>query len=213
MNQILIQLSIGFTIALSGALIPGPFLAFVTIKTLDSGPQTGILAATGHILVELGILIIAALGLKTLLGNQIFAQGIGTVGGILLLVLGSLTLSKSRNPISSSEELVGTSYNPIVGGVLFSTVLNPSVLLWWMTVGLVTLLGAIHTAGLIGGAFWVIGHFIADISWFSTISFSVDKGKEIIGTKFYKALLIACGLTLLIFGIYFILNYLPKLIL
>lgn len=212
MLDLLFQMSVGFTIALSGVLIPGPLLAFITMKTLDSGPTTGILAAIGHILVELGILTLAAFGLGTLLKSQLFAHAIGGIGGILLLGLGILILLKSRAPPSSSQDVAGRKHHPLVGGVLFSTIFNPSVALWWMTVGLATLTGAINDAGLAGGAFWVTGHFLADLGWFSAVSFSVDRGKEIIGGTFYKGLLIACGLTLLIFGTYFSIEYIPELI-
>lgn len=213
MLELLFQLSLGFFIALSGALIPGPLLAFITMKTLDSGPKTGILAAAGHIIVELGILSLIALGLGTLLKSELFTQSIGATGGILLVGLGALTLIKSRKSHSSSEKVAGQEHHPIAGGVLFSTILNPSVALWWMTVGLATLTGAISEVGLLGGAFWIIGHFLADLGWFSTVSYSVDKGRKIIGSKFYKGLLIGCGLTLVIFGIYFTIDYLPKLLL
>lgn len=212
MWKLLIQFGVGFSIALSGALLPGPLLAFVSMKTLDSGAKTGTLAALGHILVELGILFLAALGLNTLLKSELFSTTIGSVGGILLLGLGFLILSKSRNPPKSSDEIAGKDHNPIVGGILFSTILNPSVALWWMTVGLATLIGAMNTAGLAGAIFWVAGHFSADLGWYSTISYSVHKGKEIIGSGFYKGLLIVSGLTLLIFGIYFSIDYIPKLI-
>ncbi len=77
--------------------------------------------------------------------------------------------------------------------------------------GLATLMGAINEAGTLGGIFWIIGHFSADLIWFSTVSFSVDRGKEIIGGEFYKGLLIACGMTLLVFGFYFSTTYLPEL--
>lgn len=58
----------------------------------------------------------------------------------------------------------------------------------------------------------MLGHFSADIGWFSTVSLSVDKGKDVIGGKFYKGLLITCGFVLCGTGIYFILEYLPRII-
>ncbi len=212
MWKLLIQFGVGFSIALSGVLFPGPLLAFVSMKTLDSGAKTGLLAALGHILVELGILFLAAFGLKTLLQSGFLERIIGSVGGILLLGLGIIILSKSRNPPESSDEVMGKDHNPIVGGILYSTILNPAVALWWMTVGLATLIGAITTAGLAGGIFWILGHFSADLGWYSAISYSVHRGKEIIGSGFYKGLLIASGLTLLIFGIYYSFEHIPVLL-
>lgn len=213
MLELAFQFGVGFAIALSGVLIPGPLLAFITMKTLDSGPKTGSLAATGHIIVELGILSLIAFGLGSLLESQLFTQSIGSIGGILLLGLGGLILSKSRGSPSADQDVAGRKHHPLTGGIFFSTIFNPSVALWWMTVGIATLTNAVNEAGIIGGAFWVSGHFSADMIWFSSVSYSVYKGKEIVGSTFYKGLLMACGLTLLIFGSYFTINYLPKLIL
>ncbi len=212
MFDLLLQFSIGFTIALSGALIPGPLLAFITMKTLNSGPKSGSLAAIGHIIVEIGIVSLIAFGLGTFLKSQIFTLSIGTVGGILLLGLGLSILRRIREPEKGTKEIAGGKHHPITGGILFSTIFNPSVALWWMTVGLATLTSAIRETGVIGGGFWLAGHFSADIGWFSSMSYSIHKGKRIIGSKFYRGLLIACSLTLLIFGGYFAFNYLPKLL-
>lgn len=212
MLELLLQFSIGFTIALSGVLFPGPLLAFITMKTLDSGPKTGTLAAIGHIIVEIGIISAIAFGLGSLLKSHTFTLSIGSIGGILLLGLGVTMLSKIRNQKSRPEDITGTNHNPLTGGILFSTIFNPSVALWWMTIGLATLTGAINEAGLLGGGFWIAGHFSADLAWFSIVSFSVHRGEKIIGGAFYKGLIIACGLTLLAFGIYFVFNYIPQLI-
>lgn len=208
MLEAILQLGVGFVIALSGALIPGPLLAFVVVKTLESGPTAGTFAAMGHILVELGVLSLLAFGLSALLKNQILMRLIGGVGGALLLVLGGFVLFQSRGSGSLQSSPVGIDRNPVVGGILFSTIFNPSVFLWWATVGLATLMGAIGVAGLTGGIFWIIGHFLADLSWFSAVSYSVNKGKKLIGGSFYRVLLIACGFTLLVFGIYFLSKYL-----
>ncbi|MFW6117399.1 MAG: LysE family transporter [Thermoproteota archaeon] len=212
MFDLLFQMGVGFFIAISGVLIPGPLLAFVAVKTFDTGPRTGLMAALGHILVELGILSLVALGLTTFLKRPIFMQGIGVIGGILLLGLGVLMLLKSRSEFSKYESVSQFSYHPFTGGVLFSTILNPAVFLWWMTVGVSTLVGSVTESGLLGGTFWIIGHFLADIVWYTFISVSLDKGRNIIDTGFYRGLLVACGVTLLILGIRFVARYLPSLI-
>lgn len=211
--NLLLQFSLGFFVALSGALFPGPLLAFVTMKTLDSGPKAGTLAAIGHIMVELGLLISLALPLGAVLQSETFKVSIGAAGGILLIPVGVLIIYRSRNSDKSSQEMAVKERHPITGGVLFSTVLNPSVVLWWMTVGLGTLLKSIASAGIIGGGLWMLGHFTADLIWFSSVSLLTYKGREIIGTRFYKGLLIVCGLTLLVFGVYFTAKYLPEIVL
>jgi len=204
MFQVLVQLPIGFFIALSGALIPGPLLAYTVAKSSTYGARTGPLAVSGHILVELAVLSLLALGLGVVLQSRAFQFGIGLVGGGLLVVLGVFSISKlKRNSVGT----VITKYHPLAGGVMLSTILNPTVILWWATVGLATLMEAIFMASLAGVVFWLIGHFLADLSWFSLVSLSVARGRRVLGTKGHHILLLVCSCVLLILGAYFIAKY------
>lgn len=204
------QLPIGFIVALSGVLIPGPLLAFIISRTLSFGPRTGTLAAGGHILVELVILVLIALGVGAVFQNQIFQVSIGLMGGASLILLASRSLLKIKKAQGPSRSI--TNHNPVFGGVLFSTIFNPTVIIWWATIGTVMLMEAMLAASYVGVAFWLIGHVLADLSWFSFVSYSVAKGKVFMGTKGHKTLLLACGILMLIFGVYFILRYAPTLI-
>jgi len=62
-------------------------------------------------------------------------------------------------------------------------------------------------AGLAGVLFWLAGHFLADLSWFSLVSYSVSRGRWLMGAKGYKILMIVCGCVLLGFGAYFIYKF------
>ena len=207
MIELVIQLWIGFAVALSGVLIPGPLLAFIILKTPTCGPRTGTYAAAGHILVEFGILSLIALGFGLVLESELFQTTVGVIGGSLLFALGLIYFMRIKSARELRPELVGIKHHPLLGGVLFSTLFNPSVILWWATIGLATLMEAVLVAALAGAVFWLIGHFLADLGWFSLVSYSVAKGRKVIGTEAYKWLLIACGFVLLFFGAYFIVRY------
>jgi threonine/homoserine/homoserine lactone efflux protein len=202
MTEPIFQLPIGFVVALSGALIPGPMFAFIVSRTPSSGARTGLFAAVGHILVEFFILVLIALGLGVTLGNQSFQSAVFAVGGVSLVVISLMTFSKLKTVRLQSR--APANYRPLVGGVLFSTVFNPTVFLWWVTVGTVMLAEAWVSASAAGVVAWLIGHFLADISWFSFVSYSVHKGKHFLGKRGHRALLAACGLILFAFGVYFI---------
>ncbi|MEW6221879.1 MAG: LysE family transporter [Candidatus Hadarchaeota archaeon] len=202
MLEILLQLPIGFAVALSGALIPGPMFAFIVSKTPSSGSRTGLFAAVGHILVEFVLLTLIALGLGVALGNQSFQAGVFAVGGVSLVVISLLTFLKLKTV--SVQSRAPANYRPLVGGVLFSTVFNPTVFLWWATVGTVMLAEAWVAASAAGVVAWLMGHFLADISWFSFVSYSVHKGKRFLGLRGHRALLAICGLILFAFGALFI---------
>jgi len=209
--ELLSQMGVGFVVALSGTLLPGPMMAFIATRSLSFGPKTGFFAAMGHILVELGILALVVLGLDLLLRSPAFEIGIGVVGGSLLMVMGGFILANLRRAGKISPETSVVGYHPLIGGILFSTVLNPTVPLWWVTIGLVTLTRALVVAGTLGAVFWLLGHFTADVVWFSTVSLSVSKGKQLIGRRFHLGLLATCGSILVVFGSLFLREYLPLL--
>jgi len=206
MIEALAHFPIGFVVALSGVLIPGPLLAYVTMRTLSGDARTGTFAAVGHIVVELGILSIVALGLGYLIQGRGLQAVVGGIGGVLLLAFGAFNLLQIRKT-KEPQPGVGLKHHPVVGGVLFSTILNPSVILWWATIGVAMLMEAYLVAGLAGVLFWLAGHFLADLSWFSLVSYSVSRGKWLMGAKGYKILMIVCGCVLLGFGAYFIYKF------
>ena len=201
MFEVLVQFPIGFFIALTGALIPGPLLAYTVAKSSTHGARTGPLAVVGHILVELAVLSLIAIGLGVVLQSQAFKVGIGVVGGVLLVILGVFSISKLKRGYQGT---VITRYRPLVGGVVFSTILNPTVILWWATVGLFMITNAFLVASIGGVVFWLLGHFLADLSWFSLVSFSVARGRKVLGTRGHRILLLLCSCVLLVLGVYFI---------
>lgn len=206
MLETIAQLGIGFVVALSGALMPGPMLAFVMAKSISFGERAGFFAAVGHVLVEIGILALIAAGLGFVLTSAGFQVFVGMVGGGLLVALGLLAFIKlkAKTPRLSSA---GLKHHPIVGGVLFSTVLNPSVFIWWATVGFAMLMEAILVASLIGAALWLVGHFLADILWFSAVSYLIARRRWSQNGKIQKYLLVTFGCVLLVFGVYFLIKY------
>ncbi|HID60980.1 MAG TPA: hypothetical protein EYP46_03875 [Hadesarchaea archaeon] len=206
MLQALVQLPIGFFIALSGALIPGPLLAYTMAKSSTYGARTGPLTVTGHIAVELVVLLLIGLGSRVVLSSQAFQVGLGVAGGALLVILGASGILKLRRSPSPKSTAV-TKYHPVLGGVLFSSILNPTVIFWWATVGAATLMEAFLIASLAGVVFWLIGHFLADLSWFSFVSLSIAKGKKLLGRRGYRTILLSCVIVLLVLGVYFSVKY------
>jgi len=206
MIQTLVQLPIGFIIGLSGSLIPGPLLAYTMVKSPTYGARTGPLVVVGHVLVELVILSLIALGLGVILQARVFQVGFGLLGGALLIVLGVEGILKIKgNP--SPKRMMSTRHHPVLGGVLYSTLLNPTVIFWWATIGAATIMEAFLVASLAGVVLWLIGHFLSDFVWFSLVSLSVVRGKKVLGFRGYRAVLLFCTLLLIVLGIYFLLKY------
>ena len=90
--------SITFLIGLGGAMSPGPLLSYTIIKSVEAkkkGYLVGLFVSTGHMLIELVLIMILMLGLGVLLTNQndslmeIITIIIGVIGGGVLIFFGS----------------------------------------------------------------------------------------------------------------------------
>jgi len=207
-----LQFGIGFIIAFSGVLIPGPLLVYVISGTMRRGAKVGTLAAVGHCLFEAAIISLILLGLGLILQPPISQTIIGSVGGVLLLIYGVMEISKVRNSKAFNLNVREMKHGSLLGGVIFSSILNPSVILWWSTIGVAMLLEAFLVAALIGAIFWSLGHFTADILFYSLISHLTWRGKHVVGSQLYRKIMAGCGGVLILFGIYFIVKYVVPLV-
>lgn len=205
MPYALLQLPVGFLVGLSGSLLPGPMLVYVVAKSSVEGKGVGPRVVAGHLLTEALFLLLFLVGLGVFL--RVHAL-LGVLGGLLLLILGGMSTRRAVGELGEgSVPLV--SLPPLPGGVLFSSLLNPSVPLWWVTVGFSTLLEAFSLSSYPGVASWLVGHALSDLAWFSLVSALASRGRKIVGTRAHRILLAACGSFLLLFGLFLLLKYLP----
>ena len=67
-------------------------------------------------------------------------------------------------------------------------------------------------AGLAGGIFlaavFMVGHWCADLGWYTLVSAGVSQGKTILSDTSYRRIMGACGVFLILFGAYYLLNIL-----
>ena len=199
--ELLIHFVLGFIIALSGALIPGPLLVFVVSDTLKTGKKvTGVLAALGHCFVEVFIILTIVFGLSSVFVKGSFQQSIGLIGGIALVALGILNLVGLRKTMKVEGRNFG--YGSFLGGLTF-TLLNPTIYLWWATIGLAMLTTALRTTTILGVCLWVLGHWLADLTWFGLAGYSIFRGKSYIGKRTHRILISICGIILIALGTIF----------
>ncbi len=207
--EILKALLLGFSIGLTGALVPGPML-FATIEiSLKKGWLAGPQVVLGHIIVEVLLYILILLGAASLVDNGM-TSAIFLIGGLSLLIFGVLTLKDARAGDSSvkiSQDSSGSGLisSPTVIG-LVTSVSNPYFWIWWLTAGGALVLKE-YELGIIFAMAYMFGHWTADLSWFTVVSRSFGRGKSLLSQKMHKYILYTCGVFLVIFGIYFMLNY------
>lgn len=82
-----------FTIAFSGAIMPGSLLAYTLRKSLSEGPRAGFFIAAGHAVFELLLIIMIFLGFGRVLQLDTVTMLIGLIGGALLVYLGADMIS------------------------------------------------------------------------------------------------------------------------
>jgi threonine/homoserine/homoserine lactone efflux protein len=204
----------GFLIGLSGASIPGPMLAYVISDTLKKGALTGPLTVLGHISVEFLLItaLVLGLGLTSLLFQ--FKSLIYVIGGIALILMSLLVIKevgrvKSRSTTKELNEEVsmrGAKYayynSSIFGGILF-TAFNPSFIPWWVTLGYPLLLQGFEWFALTGIVLVTVGHFLSDLAWYSFISYSFSRGKNLFVGKRYEVMMLFLALFVIAFGVFF----------
>ena len=192
-----------FWVGLSGAMVPGPMLTVTISDSLKKGSRAGPLVVLGHYIAEIALMILLVLGLGWVIKSEMVTMLIGGIGGLMLIYIG-YTMAKSPLPeeIPVDSEPV-EKRGSILSGIITS-VTNPYFYLWWATVGWAFMLKGIELAGIIGVLSFLVGHWGADLTWYSLVSFFTSKGRHLLPGKRYKIIMIICGVFLVLLGAYFI---------
>ncbi len=193
-------LALGFLIGLTGALAPGPTLIATIDAALRSGWSAGPRVTLGHIAVEAGMVVLIVAGLAAVIGT--YTNLVAGAGGAALAAFGLLTVKESRSasiPTGSERE---NAAQPFIAGVVTS-VSNPYFWIWWFSVGGALLIGALSGGWLVAGAF-LVGHWMADLSWLTIVSLSIYRGRFFLGQRGYRLTLAICGIFLVAFGGYYL---------
>jgi threonine/homoserine/homoserine lactone efflux protein len=206
MYEILSTLVLGFLIGLTGALAPGPTLVATINASLTGNWTAGLKVSLGHIVIETGIFFLIILGLASVASP--YTTVIALIGGIALVVFGIMTIFRSRRATLAAGPVQGEA-SPYMAGFLTSAA-NPYFWIWWLSVGSALLIQSLEGGILLAGVF-MIGHWAADTGWFTFVSTSVAKGRTLLSDRTYHGVMAACGVFLIIFGLYYLSGvFLPR---
>jgi len=204
MNAIIEMFFLGFLIGLTGALAPGPTLIATINASLKGGWTMGPRVTLGHAVVEVVMVLLIIAGLSVIIGGYFWL--IGGIGGAALIVFGVFTIIESRHTefdlMPPQSEGLGTTTGPFLAGMLTS-ISNPYFWLWWLTVGSALMIGALY-GGIATAIAFIIGHWAADLAWFTLVSISVHRGRFLLRGREYRWILALCGLFLIVFGVYYV---------
>ena len=202
MFELLGMLTIGFVVGMTGALVPGPMLFATTDRSLKSGWTAGPKVFLGHAIIEMLVCIMIVFGITSLSDNMVF--GISIVGGAILILFGFMTIRGAKSAASSMEAHTSSQGNPLAIGIITSAT-NPYFWLWWLAAGSALVLRGLET-GILAAVLFVIGHWLADLSYFTVVSASFSRGKKMMSPKLYERVLLSCGVFLVLFGSWFVLG-------
>lgn len=191
----------GFAVGLSGALMPGPLFIYTINESIVKGKWSGAYIILGHAIVEVTIFILLFLGLLSFATNPLFVKAASLAGGAAMTIMAVYSLKTVNKEISEIKKKTG--YGLVVGGVIF-TAFNPGFPVWWLTAGTAMLLEAFKKAGTTGMITVVVGHWGADLLWYSLISVAANKSRHLIKEKWYKTVRVMLSILLLTFGVYFL---------
>lgn len=190
-----------FFVAFSGAMMPGPLLTVTISETPRRGLMTGPLLIAGHGVLELTLVVVLLLGLGPLLRlDNVFI--ITAIAGSAVLLWMAFGMFKALPGLSLRAETGQTGKsNPVLAGALLS-IANPYWTIWWVTIGLGYIMQSLQV-GIWGVVSFFSGHILADLVWYSLISWGIWKGKAFISDRFYRWMIGACAAFLVVFAVLF----------
>ena len=198
-TEILSTLVLGFLIGLTGALAPGPTLVATINASLSGNWTAGLKVSLGHIIIETAIFFLIILGLASVAAP--YTSAIAIIGGIALIVFGTMTSAGSRTATLTATPAQAAA-SPYMAGLLTSAA-NPYFWLWWLSVGSALLIQAL-AGGFLLAIVFMIGHWVADTSWYVFVSTGVAKGRTILSERMYHHIMAICGVFLVLFGMYYL---------
>ena len=199
MYDLLSMLLLGFVIGLTGALAPGPTLVATINASLAGNWTTGLKISLGHIVVETVIFLLIVLGLAAV--AQPYTDRDRRYRGYCPCCFRHHDDSWQPERIARRIAPAGTVTNPYMAGLLTSAA-NPYFWIWWLSVGSAMVIAGLEGGLVLAGVF-MIGHWCADTGWYTFVSTGVSRGRTILSDHTYHRVMAACGIFLVLFGLYY----------
>jgi threonine/homoserine/homoserine lactone efflux protein len=198
-------------VSASGALAPGPLLIATLSESVKRGGRVGLLSATGHMIVELPLVLLIAQGIAFLLTTEVMARLAITVAGIAALTffgLNQLRESLLAKPTTTNGLDAKTPKNGVAIGIIF-TGLNPYFITWWLTIGAKLVYDALALAAWLGIAVMYASHIWIDYAWLYITGSLAWRGGRILGSKLLRLINIVLGSFLLVLALMMSLELVP----
>jgi len=199
MFELMSLLFLGFIVGLSGAVLPGPLLAFVIFDSSRKRKITGHFVIVGHAIWEAVVICLILFGLGSIMVQ--YKDFIYAIGGFVLILMGAFMIKSRAEEVRIEDSKVDSS---ILGGV-FYTVFNPTQPAWWATAGFALLLQGLELMGIIGVVMVTVGHWLADLAYYAFVSYMICKSGRYIN-PWQRQMAIILGLFIAALGLYFMIQ-------
>jgi threonine/homoserine/homoserine lactone efflux protein len=150
----------------------------------------------GHGIIEIPIIALIYFGFAAYLADPLVKMVTGLAGGLMLVVMGLLILFTFRKPVEGASVI---PYSPLVTGMVM-TGGNPYIFLWWATIGVALISGAL-TFGIYGLVLFTIVHLTCDIAWDQVVSATVFRTRHLWTPGVQKTVFSICAAVLIGFGV------------
>ena len=182
-------------ISLSGVMLPGPLTAATVAKGYND-KNAGAMIGIGHGIIEMPIIALIYFGFADYLADPLVKMITGLAGGLMLVAMGLLIFFTFRKPVEAASVI---PYSPLVTGMVM-TGGNPYIFLWWATIGVALISGAV-TFGIYGLVLFTIVHLTCDIAWDQVVSVTVFRTRHLWTPGVQKIIFSICASVLIGFGI------------
>jgi len=189
-------------ISLSGVMLPGPLTA-ATIAKGYNDRNAGAMIGIGHGIIEIPIIALIYFGFASYLNDPVVKMATGLAGGALLILMGLLIFFTFKKPVEGASVM---PYSPLVTGIVM-TGGNPYVFLWWATIGVALITGAV-AFGIMGLVLFTVVHLACDITWDQIVSMTVYRTRHLWTPKIQKIVFGICAAVLIGFGLLYIISVL-----
>ncbi len=198
-------------ITASGALAPGPLFVATISHGAKSGAKSGLIFSIAHTLVEFTLVMLLARGLLTVANEPTARRTVGVAGGIVLLGFGAMQIRDFlKFKFGEIKSTRVPKRNLLLMGLAF-TGLNPFFIAWWLTVGANLILLSRDFASFAGVVFMYICHVWMDYAWLTSVAHFSKMGTNVVGSKWYRLIMVLFGAVLIYFGLTFLVDSLSSL--
>lgn len=219
-------------LSMSGVLSPGPLFLANLVYGSKQGYYAGIKIASGHMVVELLLIVLSSLsifGLSHFTVGPAALRVVGMIGGVAIIFFSVVQISNVVKRIRNTVDTInknnksgkqlgighGSNYlffldkidrridrGPLIVGIIF-TAMNPFFVIWWLTVGLKLISDSIYLFGIIGGALVLfLFHIWMDYAWLALTAYLSSKGRSLFRIRTYCFFITCINIMLILYGFY-----------